>query len=125
VNWRVDPRREASPSRQIVEAVLDAVATGELDVGAKLPSVREMAAEALVNHNTAARAYRDLEQLGVVDGRNGLGVFVAAQGRRIAREMRRAETLEAFGRALAAALRAGHELDALLGLAQGKRKKSA
>jgi DNA-binding transcriptional regulator YhcF (GntR family) len=125
MKWRVDPRREASPSRQIVEAALDALASGELAAGAKLPSVREMAAEALVNHNTAARAYRDLEQLGAVDGRNGLGVFVTSKGPRIARDLRRAETLEAFDRALAAALRAGHELGDLLGRAQANKRKSA
>jgi GntR family transcriptional regulator len=113
-SYRVDLRRDAPPSRQIVEAVLDAVASGTLPAGAKLLSVREMAAEALVNHNTVARAYRDLEQLAVVEGHNGRGVFVTRDAVRIARRVRHAETLAAFERALDHALRSGHALDDLL-----------
>jgi len=112
-SYRVDPRRDVSPSRQIVESILDAVASGELEPDAKLPSVREMAANVLVNHNTVARAYRDLSQLGVVEGENGRGVFVARDAARIAQRLRRAETLTAFERALDHALRSGHSLDDL------------
>lgn len=112
--WKVDPSRETPPSRQILEAVLDALSSGSMGAGEKLPSVRAMAAQALVNHNTAARAYRDLEHLGVVQGENGRGVFVTPGGPRTARERRRAETLTAFERALDEALRSGHDLDELL-----------
>jgi GntR family transcriptional regulator len=113
-SYRVDPRRDAPPSRQIVEAILDAVASGDLEPEAKLLSVREMAAEALVNHNTVARAYRDLEQLAVVEGHNGRGVFVTRGALAIAQGLRHAETLAAFERALDHALRSGHALDDLL-----------
>ena len=116
MDWKTDPSLDLPPSMQIVEAVLDAVASGELTGGAKLPSVRGMAAEALVNHNTAARAYRELEVLGVVKGQNGLGVFVTEKGPRLARERRRAETLIALRRAFEQALRAGHEWDELVAL---------
>ena len=109
MDWQVDPDAPLAPSRQLVEQVLDAVASGELASGAQLPSVRGMAAEALVNHNTVARAYRDLEGLGVTRGANGRGVFVTAKGPRIARKLRLESTLEALQRALAEALRAGHD----------------
>ncbi|MCB9914581.1 MAG: GntR family transcriptional regulator [Planctomycetes bacterium] len=122
MDWRVDPARDTPPWRQLVDSVLDAVASAELAPGDQLPSVRQMAAEALVNHNTVARAYRDLEQLGVVRGENGRGVFVQAGGPDVARALRRDETLDAFLRAAAEALRAGHALDDLLAaLAQGRR----
>lgn len=124
-NYRVDPRRDAPPSRQIVEAVLDAVASGELQAEAKLPSVREMAAQALVNHNTVARAYRDLEQLGVVEGCNGRGVFVTSDALRIARRVRHAETLAAFEHALDHALRCGHALDDLIDRMRPRKKVKA
>ena len=123
--YRVDPRRDAPPSRQLVEAVLDAVASGALSPDAKLPSVREMAAQALVNHNTVARAYRDLEQLAVVEGHNGRGVFVTRDAVRIARRVRHAETLAAFERALDHALRSGHALDDLLDRMRPRRKEKA
>jgi GntR family transcriptional regulator len=123
--WRVDPGLDVPPSRQLVEAVLDALAAGELGAGEQLPSVRGMAAEVLVNHNTVARAYRDLEQLGAVVGVNGRGVFATAEGPRIARGLRRASTLAAFEQALGEALRAGHPLDALLAIVATHRRASA
>ena len=113
MTYRVDQSSTVSPSRQLVEAVLDGVAAGTLVPGDKLLSVRALAAEALVNPNTAARAYRDLELMGVVEGRNGRGVFVTEQGPGIARGMRVQATLEEFRRAAAAALRAGHDEEAL------------
>lgn len=102
------------PSQQLVAAVLDAIAAGELGPGDKLPSVRGLAAEVLVNPNTVTKAYRDLERLGATEGRNGAGVYVTAGGPEVARTLRQAETMAAYREASAAALRAGHEEDALL-----------
>ena len=70
MEYRVDPQAETPPWRQLVDRVLDAVATGETRPGDRLPSVRGMAADALVNPNTVLKAYRDLERRGV-DGRLG------------------------------------------------------
>jgi len=109
VTIRVDPTRATPPSRQIVEAVLDRIAGGALGAGDRLPSVRGLAAEALVNPNTVGKAYRELEGMGVVAGRNGAGVFVTPKGPAAARTERRAATLLAVQRAVESALRAGHE----------------
>lgn len=109
--WNVDPDSDVPPSRQLVEAVLDAIATGALEPGSQLPSVRAMAAKALVNHNTVARAYQELERLGVTEPVNGVGVFVALRGPEIAAEGRRATTLANLRRAIAEALRAGHTFE--------------
>lgn len=124
---RVDPTRSTPPSRQLVEAVLDRIARGEWAAGSKLPSVRGLAAEALVNPNTVGKAYRELEMLGVVAGRNGAGVYVTPEGPDLALRERRGATLEALGRALEAALGAGHDVALLraaveqrLGNADGK-----
>ncbi len=116
--YQVDVASDVPPSRQLVEQVLDRVATGRLAPGAQLPSVRALAAEALVNPNTAAKAVRDLEQLGVVVGRNGLGVFVSEEGPSIARARRRKSTLAAFRQALHEALRAGHGAEVLADLVE-------
>ena len=122
MTYRVDLSSSVPPSRQLVEAVLDAVAAGALAPGVRLLSVRALAAEALVNPNTAARAYRDLEALGVVEGRNGLGVFVTERGPGVARALRERATLEAFARAAAEALRAGHTIDDLLRQLEGVKR---
>ena len=109
MNCRVDPHSLVPPSQQLVAAVLDAIASGELGVGDKLPSVCGLAAEALVNPNTVTKAYRDLEHLGATAGRNGSGVYVTAAGPDVAKATRFAETLQAFREAALQALRAGHE----------------
>jgi len=113
VTIHVDPSRATPPSRQLVEAVLDRIAGGVWKAGDRLPSVRGLAADALVNPNTVGKAYRELEAMGVVAGRNGAGVFVTPRGPAAARAARRGETLERLLVALAAALEAGHAPDAL------------
>ena len=109
MNCRVDPHSLTPPSQQLVAAVLDAIAAGELAPGDKLPSVRGLAAEALVNPNTVTKAYRDLEHLGATEGRNGSGVFVTAAGPSVAKAIRLAETLAMCRTAWEQALRAGHD----------------
>lgn len=108
VDWSIDPDADVPPSRQLVEIVLDAIARGELEPGSQLPSVRVMAAEAMVNHNTVARAYEALERLGATEAVNGVGVFVTLRAPEVAADERRVKTLVVLRRALAEALRAGH-----------------
>jgi len=62
---------------QIVEQVGEAIAKGQLATGDKLPPVRKLAAELVVNPNTVARAYTILEQSGLVTTKTGSGTFVA------------------------------------------------
>ncbi|TWT83569.1 HTH-type transcriptional repressor YtrA [Planctomycetes bacterium CA13] len=63
--------------RQIVEQVRAAIACGKLSVGDPLPSVRALAAEIVVNHNTVAKAYAQLIRDGIVESHQGRGYFVA------------------------------------------------
>jgi GntR family transcriptional regulator len=61
---------------QIVEQIAEAIAMGELAAGDKLPSVRKLAAKLVINPNTVARAYRVLEQAGLVNTKTGSGTFI-------------------------------------------------
>jgi len=63
--------------RQIVDWVKVRVAGGHLDPGEQLPTVRQMAVDLNVNYNTVARAYLELERMGVVNTLQGKGTFVA------------------------------------------------
>jgi 2-aminoadipate transaminase len=63
---------------QIVDAFAEAIDSGELSQGEKLPTTRELAELAGVNHLTAARAYRRLAERGLVTARVGRGTFVRA-----------------------------------------------
>lgn len=62
---------------QIVEQISAAIARGELASGDKLPAVRKLAAELVINPNTVARAYTSLEQAGLVSTKTGSGTFVS------------------------------------------------
>lgn len=106
---KVDPHSPVPPSQQLVAAALDAIASGALAAGDKLPSVRGLAAQVLVNPNTVTKAYRDLEHLGATEGRNGSGVYVTADGPEVAKGIRLSETLQALRQAMTFARRAGHE----------------
>jgi GntR family transcriptional regulator len=73
----LDPRSPVPLYQQIVEQVRHLVAAGALRDGDRLPTVRELAVQARVNRNTAARAIQDLEREGIVRTRVGQGTFVA------------------------------------------------
>lgn len=66
--------------RQIVNQVKYLVASGRLVPGERLPPVRKLAEQLVVNPNTVARAYRELESEGVVTARRGAGAFVSDDG---------------------------------------------
>jgi GntR family transcriptional regulator len=74
--FRLDPRSDRAPFRQLVDQVTDAVERGQIQPGDQLPSVREVVRQVTINPNTVHRAYRELEHLGLVEGRLGLGTFV-------------------------------------------------
>lgn len=63
--------------RQLAGQIREAVARGRLSAGDKLPSVRELSEKLVVNPNTIARMYRELERDGVLHTRQGTGVFIA------------------------------------------------
>jgi GntR family transcriptional regulator len=62
---------------QVAEQISKAIARGELASGDKLPAVRKLAAELVINPNTVARAYSRLEQAGLVITKTGSGTFVS------------------------------------------------
>ncbi len=68
------------PYLQIVEQISRAVASGQLATGDALPSIRRLAERLRVNRNTVDKAFRELEQRGVVEIRRGKGAFVLDGG---------------------------------------------
>src|SRR5512138_673147 len=63
---------------QLTRAIQFAIATGRLQIGERLPTVRQMAVELRVNANTVARVYAELERSGVIETKRGVGSFIAA-----------------------------------------------
>jgi GntR family transcriptional regulator len=70
---------------QIVNQVKYLVASGRLSSGDELPPIRSLAEQLVVNPNTVARAYRELEQSGVVEKRRTAGTYISAAGSPLAR----------------------------------------
>ena len=66
---------------QLMEQVKHAIETGALRVGDQLPGIRPLAEELVINPNTVAKAYRELEHDGVIELRHGAGAFVATNAR--------------------------------------------
>lgn len=84
----VDPSSHVPPYEQ-VRGQLEALATsGGLPPGHRLPTVRQLAADLGLAANTVARAYRELEQAGVITTRGRKGTFVALRGADREREAR-------------------------------------
>jgi GntR family transcriptional regulator len=71
---------------QIVNQVKYLVASGRLAEGEELPSIRSLADQLIVNPNTVARAYRELEAAGIVGKRRTSGTYVSAAGSPLARQ---------------------------------------
>src|SRR3954465_3215641 len=61
---------------QLMEQVKHAIETGALRPGEQLPGMRPLAEELVINPNTVAKAYRELEHEGVIELRHGAGAFV-------------------------------------------------
>ncbi len=76
-----------------MEQLKHAIETGELRAGDQLPTIRKLAEELVMNPNTVARSYRELEHEGVIELKHGLGAFVGeSMGSRI-RVMRKARAI--------------------------------
>ena len=73
---------------QIVNQVKYLVASGRLAAGEELPPIRVLATQLVINPNTVARAYRELELAGIVEKRRTAGTYVSAAGSPLARRER-------------------------------------
>src|SRR3982750_258031 len=62
---------------QLMEQVKHAIETGALRAGEQLPGIRPLAEELVINPNTVAKAYRELEHEGIIELRHGAGAFVS------------------------------------------------
>lgn len=77
--FRLDLASGVPVYRQIIDQVLLAVATGTLQCGRQLPTVRQVAVDLAINPNTVLRAYRELEIRGAISTQQGIGTFVTRQ----------------------------------------------
>jgi GntR family transcriptional regulator len=85
--FRPNPASGVPVYLQLIEQVKHAIDVGALRPGDQLPAIRRVAEDLVINPNTVAKAYRELEHEGVIELRQGSGAFVSENGRagRVAR----------------------------------------
>lgn len=95
---RIDFRSDAPIYTQITEQIRQKVAAGELKPGEQLPTVRQLATELRVNWNTVARAYRLLDEAGLISTQQGRGTYIWELPSTETTQQLRQQSLEALTR---------------------------
>jgi GntR family transcriptional regulator len=76
MNLEIDFRSGIPIYLQVVERIKDRLAGGQLKPGDQLPTVRSLALDLRVNFNTVARAYRLLDEAGIISTQQGRGTYI-------------------------------------------------
>jgi DNA-binding transcriptional regulator YhcF (GntR family) len=80
--FRPNPSSGVPIYLQLMEQVKHSIETGALRPGEQLPGIRPLAEQLVVNPNTVAKAYRELEHEGVIELRQGAGAFVSGDAKK-------------------------------------------
>ena len=122
--FNVDSKSPTPIYAQLDRSIRAAIATGELEAGSQLPTVRQLAVDLAVNANTVARVYAQLERDGVLETRRGVGTFVReAASPQVARTHRERELRELMRRFISDAALLGFTLPELINQLRNEEKK--
>ncbi len=89
MEFQIDPTCRLPIYRQLAQQLREAVARGRVQPEDRLPSVRDLSRLLVINPNTVARVYTELEREGILNTRPGLGVFVARPKAELTRKVRK------------------------------------
>lgn len=103
---------------QVVNQIRYLIAAGQMKAGDELPPIRVLAEQLLINPNTVARAYRELETAGFVEKRRTAGTYVSDQGSPLARRERLRILTNRVDALVAEAIQMDVSLDEILKLVQ-------
>jgi GntR family transcriptional regulator len=95
--FRPNPASGVPIYLQLMEQVKHAIETGALRPGEQLPGIRPLAEDLVINPNTVAKAYRELEHEGIIELRHGAGAFVSGKplAKKLGEKMRAARAVVA------------------------------
>ena len=89
MQFRIDNSSERPIYQQIIDQIKRDIALNKLQESEKLPTVRQLASQLVINPNTIAKAYRQLERDGIIVTKAGAGAFVAELNSSLSRSVRR------------------------------------
>ena len=101
---RIDNSCDQPVYLQIIDQIKRDIALGRLKVADKLPTVRQLAAQIVINPNTIAKAYRQLESQGIINTRPGAGAFVAQIDSRLSLSIRKRNLCDQLERVIVEAV---------------------
>ena len=122
MEFRIDPASRLPIYRQLGDQLREAVARGRLQAEERLPSVRDLSRALVINPNTVARVYNELEREGLLNIRQGLGVFVTRPKPELTRKVRRQRLEEMLDRFLTEAVHLGFSADEVVELLKQRAK---
>jgi len=102
--------------RQLVAQIREAIARGRMKPEERLPSVRDLSRQLVINPNTVARVYTELEREGILNTRPGLGVFVAQPKNDLTKRARKDRLTTLIDGLLTETVHLGFTSEELLGL---------
>ncbi len=116
MGFHINTASRAPIYQQLAQQIREAIARGELPPETNLPSVRQLSRELVVNPNTVARAYTELEREGLLVSRPGRGIYVAQPRNELTRAARDRRLTEQIDRWLTEAVHLGFSADEVLHL---------
>ncbi|MGD9126697.1 MAG: GntR family transcriptional regulator [Planctomycetia bacterium] len=116
MEFSIDPSSRLAIWQQLAHQVREGIARGKLRPGDRLPSVRELSRAVVVNPNTIARVYTELEREGIIDTRPGLGAFIAEPSVEQSQKVRKKRLQEASDHFLTEAVHLGFTAEEVVDL---------
>lgn len=125
IDFKLDPKSGVPFYRQIIDQIRYGVATGSLNVGEQLPTVRALAVDLKVNLNTVSKAYRELEIQNILETQQGTGTFIGSMEVQLSDEERQSKLASICTEFLSIAASYGFSIEEMineLGQRQGGEK---
>jgi GntR family transcriptional regulator len=121
--FQIDAASRSPIYRQLAQQIREAVARGCLAPESRLPSVRDLSRQLVINPNTVARVYTELERDGVLNTRPGLGVFVAQPRNDLTKKARKDRLTALADQLLTEAVHLGFSAEESLALVAERMEK--
>jgi GntR family transcriptional regulator len=118
MEFRIDTSSRLAIYRQLAGQLREAIARGSLQPDNRLPSVRELSRSLVINPNTVARVYTELEREGILSTRPGLGVFVATPKTALTKKVRKERLQELLDHLLTEAVHLGFTANEVVALVE-------